>query len=76
MDYPKISLAAARVNANMTQDQAAKELHVDKRTLQNYEAGRTVPNWYVVRRIEEVYAFPADYINFTKKSALSVEKKE
>lgn len=75
MDYPKISLAAARVNAGMTQRQASQELHIDLRTLQNYESGRTVPNWYVVRRMEEVYQFPADFLNFTRKSALSVDER-
>lgn len=76
MEYPRISLAAARVNAGLTQKEAALKLHIDKRTLQNYEMGRTAPNWYVVRRMEEVYKFPAEYLNFTSKSALSEERSE
>lgn len=61
---PKISLKAARVNANLTQKQAAERLQVCLSTLQNYEAGRTVPDWEVVRRIEQVYGIPVDNIFF------------
>lgn len=65
-EFPKISLAAARVNANMSQEEASKALGISKASLQNYEAGRTIPTWDVVERIEEVYHFPAAYIFFRK----------
>ena len=35
----RISLAAARVNAGMTQDDVAKELHVGKQTVVNWDIG-------------------------------------
>lgn len=38
-DY-KITLAAARVNAGMTQDDVAKEMHVSKNTIINWEKGK------------------------------------
>ena len=65
MSYPKISLEAARVNAGMTQSEAAKQLGITKETLGNYERGKTVPNWNTVQRISELYSFPAEYIIFT-----------
>ena len=37
----KISLAAARVNAKMTQQQAADVAHVSKVTIINWEKGNT-----------------------------------
>ena len=74
MEYPMISLKAARVNANLTQAQAAKEIHIDRRTLQHYESGKHIPNWNVVRRIEEVYHMPADYIIFGPHSAKNEAK--
>ena len=40
----QISLAAARVNANMTQEDVAKELKVGKQTVGNWEKGRTEPS--------------------------------
>jgi DNA-binding XRE family transcriptional regulator len=68
-DYPKISLKAARVNARMTQEQAAKALGISKSTLQSYEKGLTVPNWEMVDRIECVYNYPSSFIFFGKNIA-------
>ena len=61
---PRISLKAASVNAGFSQQEAAKMLGISKATLQNYEAGSTVPDILMSRKIEEVYHFPADYIFF------------
>lgn len=61
---PRISLKAARVNAGLSQKKAAEMLGISKATLQNYEAGSTVPNILMSKKIEEVYHFPADYIFF------------
>lgn len=66
---PKISLKAARVNANLTQREAAKRLGICLSTLQNYESGVTVPDWNAVNRIVDVYGLPADYIFFSSKYA-------
>lgn len=66
--FPKISLAAARVNAGLSQQEAAKKLGVSVATLQNYESGKTVPQWGTVQKIEKVYKFPADYIFLSKCS--------
>lgn len=62
MQYPKIQLKAARVNANLSQDEAAEMLNISKATLQNYESGKTIPQRDMVKRIGEVYHFPIDYI--------------
>ena len=69
MQAQKITLKAARVNANMSQREAAAALGVNVSTLQNYESGKTIPDWGMVKRIEEVYSFPADFIIFTQESA-------
>ena len=69
MEYPKITLKAARVNANMSQKAAADALGVNVSTIQNYETGKTVPDWGMVKKIETVYRFPADFINFAQQSA-------
>ena len=62
MGYPKITLAAARVNAGLTQKEAAKLLNLTPATLQNYESGKTTPSWETARKIEAVYKFPLDFI--------------
>lgn len=69
MEYPKITLKAARVNANLSQRAAADALGVNVSTIQNYETGKTVPDWDMVKLIEKVYHFPADFIIFTQISA-------
>lgn len=43
MDTYKISMAAARVNAKMTQDNVAKEMNVTKQTIVNWENGKVIP---------------------------------
>ncbi|MGD9663497.1 MAG: helix-turn-helix transcriptional regulator [Porticoccaceae bacterium] len=65
-NVPRISLRAARVNAGLDQKEAARELGINRATLQNYEAGRTVPDWNIVMAIEKLYGFPASYIFFGK----------
>lgn len=68
---PRISLKAARVNANLSQQEAAKRLGISKATLQNYEVGNTVPDILLSRKIEDVYGFPIDFIFFGPNNALS-----
>ena len=69
MNYPpKISLAAARVNAGFLQEVAAVKLHVDVATLRSWEKGKTVPNYDKVMAISELYKYPVDYIFFGKRS--------
>lgn len=41
----RISLEAARVNAELLQKDAAKLIGISLKTLQNYENGKTKPNW-------------------------------
>lgn len=64
MDELKISLAAARVNAGMTQDEAAKEMKVGKQTIVNWEKGKSEPSVSQGRRLSEIYHMPLDRIIF------------
>lgn len=68
-NMPQISLKAARVNAELSQKEAAELLGISKATLQNYEAGNTTPDILMSRKIEEVYKFPIDYIFFGSNTA-------
>ena len=65
MDFPTISLKAARINRNLTQQDAASKLGIARSTLQNYESGRTVPDWHMIRRIEDLYLISANHLRFT-----------
>ena len=70
MEYPKITLAAARVNAGLTQKEAAKLLNLTPATLQNYESGKTTPSWETARKIGSVQV-PARFYFFAQSFALS-----
>ena len=69
MLYPRITLKAARVNAGLSQSDAAIKIGISKSTLCNYEKGVTIPDWNVARKICDVYQFPSDYIFFGPNSA-------
>lgn len=60
----KISLAAARVNAKMNQDEAAKALKVSKATLVKWEGGTAEPRITKAREIAELYKVPLENIFF------------
>jgi DNA-binding XRE family transcriptional regulator len=59
----KISLAAARVNANMTQDQVAEALSISKVTLINWEKGKTKIPFASLVDLCTLYKFPIDHIS-------------
>ena len=65
---PKISLAAARVNAGYQQDLAAIKLNVTPETLRNWEKGKTVPSYEKFMEICKLYQYPADFIFCGKRS--------
>ena len=39
----QITMAAARVNAGMTQEDVARMMHLSKQTIVNWERGRIIP---------------------------------
>ena len=51
----KISLRAARVNAELTQAQAADKLLIGTSTLQGYESGKRQPRMDLLGRMEALY---------------------
>ena len=59
-----ITLKAARVNANLTQTEAAKQLGISKGTLANYEMYRTKPSIELAQRIASLYGMTVDGIIF------------
>lgn len=58
----KISLAAARVNAQMTQTAVAEKMHVSKQTIINWEKGKIVPGTAQLQYLCTLYDFPVDNI--------------
>ena len=64
----QISLAAARVNAKLTQEDAAKRLKIGKRTLINWEKGTSIPSFSDVNMLSQIYKIPVDNIFLPTKS--------
>lgn len=62
MEKLQITLAAARVNAGMTQDDVAKRLQVSKQTIINWEKGRTIPGIPEVEALARIYGIPQENI--------------
>lgn len=67
-EMPKISLEAARVNANLTQEKLAKILGVSRTTVCNWESGLTEPTLSQLRKISELSGIPMDFIFVPDKS--------
>lgn len=64
-----MTLKAARVNAGLTQTEAAESLGVTKNTLSNWELGRSFPTVPQIRLIEDLYAVPFAELAFTEADA-------
>lgn len=64
----QISLAAARVNAKMTQEDVAKRMKIGKRTIINWEKGTSVPSFSDMNMLSQIYDIPVDNIFLPKKS--------
>ena len=64
----QISLAAARINAGLTQEEAAKALKVGKQTIVNWEKGKSEPKMSQSRQLSELYKIPLDYIFLSEAS--------
>ena len=62
-----ISLASARVNADLTQAEVCKALKIGKTTLVNYEAYKTFPDMDRAVQIAELYGCGLDDIRWTKE---------
>lgn len=63
MQY-KVSLKAARVNADLNLAEAASKLDVSISTVKNWESKKTFPNQPMIERICAVYAIPYDMLKF------------
>lgn len=59
----KISLAAARVNAGLTQKEAAEKLEINIGTMQNWENGKTTPNAENFIKLCKLYNCPVNAIS-------------
>ena len=62
METFQISLAAARVNAGLTQEAVAKKMKISKNTLVNWEKGKITPSFASLQALSHIYKIPTDNI--------------
>lgn len=62
--FPRLSLAAARVNANLTQKEFAEKCGVCESTIVAWEAGRRYPSTRMLSKIEQALGISLNYIKF------------
>ena len=67
-DKLQITLAAARVNAGMTQEDVAVRMHVSKNTVINWEKGKVSPAFATLQALSAFYRIPIDNIFLPVKS--------
>jgi DNA-binding XRE family transcriptional regulator len=69
MEQFHISWAAARVNADLTQDEVAKAMNVTKNTIINWEKYKTEPTISQAQTLCKLYNIPLDmvYMNGSKR---------
>lgn len=60
-----ITIKAARVNVNLTQRKAAKELGISRSTLASYEAGKTSPDIDMGKKIAALYKTTVEELIFS-----------
>lgn len=63
----QINLAAARVNAGMTQEDVAREMHISKQTIVNWEKGKVLPRFAQLEMLCKIYGISSDYIFLPKR---------
>lgn len=64
----QISLAAARVNAKLTQEEVANRMKIGKRTIINWEKGVVMPSFADLSMLSDIYGIPVDNIFLPQKS--------
>ena len=62
----RITLAAARVNAGLTQDNIAEKMKVSKQTIINWEKGRVIPKLAEFEMFCRICNVPKDNIILSK----------
>lgn len=58
----RISLAAARVNADLTQREVAEKLGVSNKTIVNWENGKSAPTFPMLVAMSNLYNVPLDFL--------------
>lgn len=73
----KLTLKAARVNVNMTQEEVAEKVGKKRNTIQNYERGKCMPDIETGKKLASLYGVSVDDLIFLPcNCALSTKNEE
>lgn len=61
-----MSMAAARINANLTQEESSKALGIHRNTLSNYENYKAIPDITLAQKMAALYGTTVDNIRWSK----------
>lgn len=59
----RMTLAAARINAGLTQEEASKRIGVSRQTISYWETGQHGPTRRNLAKLCEVYQISAEFLN-------------
>lgn len=62
----KWRLVACRLQAGYTQEEVAKALGVNAKTIVYWESGKTSPKFELAQKLSDLYGIPLAYMDFTK----------
>lgn len=62
MENLKITLAAARVNAGLTQNEVARKMKVSRHTIMKWEHNKLIPKPAEILMLSQIYNIPIDNI--------------
>lgn len=63
-----------RLDCDLTQEQLAKQLNIDRKTLSNYETGYRTPDIYLVVKIADYFDISLDYLLCRTNNMISFSK--
>ena len=71
----KVTLRAARVNVCISQEKAADQIGISKKTLGSWENGITFPPADKIPAICDLYGVPYDMLNFLPTDSLKAKRR-
>lgn len=69
----KISLAAARVNAELSQREVAMKLKVGQQTILNWEKGKVAIPAFQLKKLSDIYKMPIQNLRIEKSRTAQCE---
>lgn len=70
------TLKKLRKSKGLTTEHVAKITHVSKRTIENYESGKTSPNYETLKNFAKLYEVTIDNLLDSEKDVVFITKNE